>query len=137
MPSATTAPTPLAKPTTWAVLFALAIAVVPAGATSTPFTVREEMANWLRQVGRHYDKRPVIYTTVDFYQDNELWNVKGYDFWLRSTAGHPAQVYPGQHWTFWQYTGTGAVPGIAGNTDINVFAGSHGQWRQWLAANTR
>ena len=58
----------------------------------SPFTVREEMANWLRQVGRHYDKRPVIYTTVDFYKDNELWNVKGYDFWLRSTAGHPAKL---------------------------------------------
>ena len=103
----------------------------------SPFTVRDEMATWLDKVGRHYSKRPVIYATVDFYGENELWKVKGYDFWLRSVAGHPAQVYPGQHWTFWQYTGTGSVPGISGNTDINVFAGSRAQWRQWMARNTR
>ena len=103
----------------------------------SPFTVRDEMATWLREVGRHYGKRPVIYTTVDFYRENELWNVRGYDFWLRSVAGHPSEVYPGQNWTFWQYTGTGSVPGIAGDTDINAFAGSRGQWLQWLAMNTR
>jgi GH25 family lysozyme M1 (1,4-beta-N-acetylmuramidase) len=27
------------------------------------------------------------------------------------------------------------VPGIAGNTDINVFAGTRPQWSQWVASN--
>ena len=48
--------------------------------------------------------------------------------WLRSVAGHPSAVYPGQRWHFWQYTGTGVVSGIEGPTDLNVFAGSHAQW---------
>ena len=69
-----------------------------------------------------------------FYRDNELWRIGGHPFWLRSVAGHPSAVYPDQHWAFWQYTGTGVVPGIAGDTDINVFAGSHAQWQQWASA---
>jgi lysozyme len=96
-------------------------------------TVRSEMRTFLAAIGRHYGKRPIIYTTVDFYRDNELWRVQGYDFWLRSVAGHPADVYPNQSWRFWQYTGTGVVPGIAGDTDVNVFAGSHAEWQQWAA----
>jgi lysozyme len=98
-----------------------------------PEVVRSEMRVWKEAVASHYGQQPIIYTTVAFYRDNELWQVDGYVFWLRSVAGHPQQVYPGQSWTFWQYTGTGSVPGIVGNTDINVFAGSPTAWAAWLA----
>jgi lysozyme len=100
-----------------------------------PETVRREMGIFLAEVGRHYGKRPVIYTSVDFYHDNELWKVKGHHFWLRSVANHPSAIYKGQDWAFWQYTGTGVVPGVKGRADINAFAGSPAQWRRWLAAN--
>ncbi len=80
---------------------------------------------------QHYGQRPIIYTTVDFYRDNNLASWPE-EFWLRSVAGHPRIVYPGQRYSFWQYTGTGLVPGIDGNVDLNVFAGSPAQWRSWL-----
>jgi lysozyme len=96
-----------------------------------PEEVRAEMATFLAIVGRHTGRRPIVYTTVDFYADNELWRMRGHDFWLRSVAGHPSAVYPGQPWTFWQYTGTGVVPGIEGPTDINVFAGSPAEFQRW------
>ena len=102
-----------------------------------PETVRAEMEVYLERVARHYGKRPIVYTTVDFYHENDLGRMRGTDFWLRSVAGHPSAIYPNQKWAFWQYTGTGVVPGIAGNTDINVFAGTRPQWSQWLAANAR
>ncbi|MER2507891.1 MAG: GH25 family lysozyme [Amaricoccus sp.] len=94
-------------------------------------TVRSEMHDYLQTVARYYGKRPIIYTTVDFYRENELWRIRDYHFWLRSVAGHPSEVYSGQDWAFWQYTGTGLVSGISGLTDINVFAGSPAQWAQW------
>lgn len=94
-------------------------------------TVRSQMHEYLATVGRHYGKRPIIYTTVDFYHENELWRIRDYHFWLRSVAGHPSDVYSGQDWAFWQYTGTGLVSGISGLTDINVFAGSPEQWMRW------
>lgn len=99
----------------------------------TPTIVRNEMQAFLALMERHYGKRPIIYTTVDFYRDNDLGQIRGYPFWLRSVADHPAVTYPNQPWTFWQYTGTGSVPGIRGNVDINAFAGSVGDWSAWLS----
>lgn len=98
-----------------------------------PETVRSEARSFLQLLTAYYGKRPLIYTTVDFYQDNELWKLDGHNFWLRSVAGHPSEVYPGQRWALWQYTGTGLVAGIDGPTDLNVFAGSRAQWAAWMS----
>ena len=98
-----------------------------------PETVRAEARTFVQLLTAYYGKRPLIYTTVDFYQDNELWKLTGNHFWLRSVAGHPAEVYPGQRWAFWQYTGTGLVDGIDGPTDLNVFSGSRGEWAAWMS----
>lgn len=98
--------------------------------------VKNEMGVFLRMLKAHYGQKPIIYTTVDFYRDNQLALLKGHEFWLRSVAGHPMDVYPGQRWSFWQYTGTGKIPGIAGETDINAFAGTPDAWRKWVEART-
>lgn len=108
--------TPLSRTCTWR----------PSGAH-----VRAEADRFLSILARHYGQRPVIYTTVDFYRDTGIGQLAGTEFWLRSVAGHPSRVYPGSDWTFWQYTGTGIVPGINGPVDINVFAGSVGEWSRW------
>jgi lysozyme len=96
-----------------------------------PQTVAQEAATFLAALTAYYGRRPIIYTTVDFYRENELWRLSAYPFWLRSVAGHPSDVYPGQRWHFWQYTGTGVVSGIDGPTDLNVFAGSRAQFAAW------
>ncbi|OOY11809.1 glycoside hydrolase [Thioclava marina] len=95
--------------------------------------VRAEMRRFLAIVNEHYGTRPVIYTTVDFWRDNGLEQFPGYEFWLRSVAGHPMERYPGAQWSFWQYSGTGVVPGVPGTVDMNAFAGSPGAWEGWLA----
>lgn len=94
--------------------------------------VRREMNIFLDRIERHYGKRPIIYTTVDFHEENLAGHMRDEVFWLRSVKAHPRVTYPGRNWAFWQYTGTGRVPGIAGDTDINVFAGSRSNWRDWL-----
>lgn len=99
--------------------------------------VQSEMKIFLDALERHYGKRPIIYTTVDFYSDNRLHQFRGYDYWLRSVAAHPVARYPGESYRFWQYTGTGIVPGIRGDADINVFNGSAAQWQEWLRSHTR
>lgn len=97
--------------------------------------VRKEMRIFLNALEKHYGKRPIIYTTVDFFDDNDLRQLSEYPFWLRSVAGHPDEKYGPHPWTFWQYTGTGKVPGIKGDADINVFAGSAATWKKWLESN--
>lgn len=99
--------------------------------------VQREMKVFLDALERHYGKRPIIYTTIDFYRDNRLHEFKGYDWWLRSVAAHPTARYPGERYRFWQYTGTGIVPGIDGDADINVFNGSLAQWQAWLRSQTQ
>lgn len=93
--------------------------------------VRSEAERFVRIIERHYGRRPVIYTTVDFYRDTYIGRVRRVDFWLRSVAGEPHQTYPGQAWRLWQYTGTGMVPGIDGPVDINVFRGSPEAFSSW------
>ena len=100
-------------------------------------TIRAEAGIFLDILTRHYGKPPLIYTTVDFFEDTELWRLSGVEFWLRSTAAHPNERYNGQAWSFWQYTSTGGVPGIAGRVDINVFAGSKPGWADWLSARAQ
>lgn len=100
-------------------------------------TVRSEMTVFLNMIERHYGKKPIIYTSIDFFDDNDLSTFRGYAYWLRSVAGHPNQRYGSHPFTFWQYTGTGVVPGITGDADINVFNGSKAAWQKWLKHNTR
>ena len=95
--------------------------------------VRAQMRTWLRLVENHYGQRPIIYTTPEFYRQNDLGQFRGYDFWLRTTARTPAEAYPGQSWTFWQYSATGRVPGFQGNVDLNAFSGSRADWLNWVA----
>ena len=94
--------------------------------------IRAEAARFSAVIAAHYGQRPLIYTTPDFYEDNELWRLPN-EFWLRSVIAHPSDRYPGKAWTFWQYSGTGLVPGISGRVDLNAFRGSEGEWRGWLA----
>lgn len=99
----------------------------PSGATA-----RHEAERFIALIKAHYGRRPVVYTTVDFYRDTAIGQLSGVDFWVRSVAGHPNEVYPGAPWAFWQYTGTGSVPGVTGDVDLNVFRGTPENWLQWL-----
>jgi len=94
-------------------------------------SVRREAKRFLDMLEAHYGRRPVLYTTVDFYQQTGIGRLAGTEFWLRSVAGHPSQVYPGAGWQIWQYSGTGEVPGIKGNVDLNVFRGGRESWLRW------
>ncbi|WP_424832594.1 GH25 family lysozyme [Ruegeria sp.] len=93
--------------------------------------VRSEAKKFLDILERHYGRRPIVYTTVDFYEDTDIGRLPKTEFWLRSVAGHPRNVYPRAIWRFWQYTGTGLVPGVQGKVDINTFNGSPDIWAQW------
>jgi lysozyme len=101
--------------------------------TPTDELLREAQV-FIEAVAAHYGKRPIIYVSPDIFKERELARLRGVEFWLRSVAGHPGQVYPGQRWTFWQYSGTGLIPGYPGEGDLNVFFGSEAAWASWLAS---
>lgn len=97
--------------------------------------VLADMRVMLQELERFYGKRPIIYTTVDFYQHvmhpNEF---PDYPVWVRSVKHSPPITYPGRRWAFWQYQSDGYVPGVRGKVDRNAFAGTREQWVAWLSA---
>lgn len=99
-----------------------------------PHIVQAEMRVFLEKLTAAYGTRPVIYTTPDFWRDNGLEGFGGYDLWLRSVTAHPSERYTGTHWEFWQWTGTGVVPGVRGISDVNAYRGSASDWEAWKAA---
>lgn len=99
-----------------------------------PATVRSEMQRFMKRIEGHYGKRPIIYTSVDFHRENLVGAFQDHHFWVRAVAQHPSEIYPNRRWAFWQYTSTGIIPGIRGETDINVFAGTQKNWQNWIAA---
>lgn len=96
-----------------------------------------EMKKWLRAIERHYGKRPIIYTSVDFHEDRLVGEFEDYPIWVRSVAGHPSTRYGDRVWTFWQYTGTGRLPGVEGDIDRNVFVGGRRQWEKFVGGSFR
>ncbi|WP_299359007.1 GH25 family lysozyme [uncultured Paracoccus sp.] len=97
----------------------------------SPAEIHREVGIFMSALQQYYGQRPIVYTTVDFYREADLRQLPA-EFWLRSVADHPRSTYPGQRWTFWQYSGTGTAPGFNGNVDLNAFAGTAIQWQQWL-----
>lgn len=92
-----------------------------------------DMQAFLDAIEAYYGKRPVIYTTLDFYEDRMVGAFERYPLWVRSTAAMPHEKYGNRHWHFWQYTSTGQVAGVRGKADRNVFYGSEAQFQTFLA----
>ncbi|WP_246744907.1 glycoside hydrolase family 25 protein [Methylocystis sp. Sn-Cys] len=96
-----------------------------------------DMRVMLEAMERHYGKKPIIYSSVDFYQAIlQPDALSEYPIWVRSTKYHPKVRYGDRKWTFWQYRSDGRVPGIVGAVDQNTFNGSHEHWRGWLSSTT-
>jgi lysozyme len=96
-------------------------------------TLHAEMKDFLDAVEAHYGKRPVIYTSVDFYADRMVDAFHDYHLWVRSVAGHPSERYGDRDWRIWQYTATGRARGVSGDVDLNVFEGSDEEFRQFVS----
>jgi lysozyme len=92
-----------------------------------------EMKVMLEEMERHYGKRPVIYTTVDFYQailaDGAFMD---YPIWVRSTKYQPSVKYGPRPWHFWQYQSDGSIAGIQAHVDRDAFFGTEKQWEAFL-----
>ena len=99
--------------------------------------VLAKMQLFMDMLEAHYGQRPVIYTAPDFYDDNLKGAFENHPFWLRAVAEHPAAVYPGRDFLFWQYSGTGLASGVDNHIDLNAFNGSADGWKKWVGRVVR
>jgi lysozyme len=101
--------------------------------TLDPAQTVDDMRQMLAEMQRHFGRRPVVYTTVDFYRSIlRPAALAEYPIWVRSTKYHPAVKYGARPWHFWQYESDGHVPGIQAKVDRNAFFGNADQWEAFL-----
>lgn len=86
--------------------------------------------------------KPILYTRASFYNESlsgpngELPSFHNtHKIWTAhyTTGPQPAVPRGYTNWTFWQYTETGSVPGVAGNVDLNRFNGTIADLEAYLA----
>jgi GH25 family lysozyme M1 (1,4-beta-N-acetylmuramidase) len=81
---------------------------------------------WVEAVQAFTGKVPVIYTGSYFWDDRGLGTqFSTHPLWTAHYTGNPCPLISSawSSWTLWQFTSSGAVPGIAGNVDLNRFDG--------------
>ncbi|MBL1408422.1 glycoside hydrolase family 25 protein [Sphingobacterium faecale] len=79
------------------------------------------LKRWLDRVEDHYKVKPIVYSGDSYFsdflekefRDYTLW-IANYNFWVEKPKGH---------WNFWQFSERGAVSGIKGYVDLNMFQG--------------
>jgi lysozyme len=91
---------------------------------------------WIDEVQQAFGRRPIIYSGVSFLEQSFVENgsppawALEYSLWL---GWFPKQYLPGMsplmprgwsNWTFWQYSGKGALSGIGTSVDLDLFNGS-------------
>jgi lysozyme len=95
-----------------------------------PSTVASRVRQWVDLVKAAVGVEPIIYTGKYFWRD-EVGSPASFapnPLWIAQyTSLCPDIPAPWAKWTFWQYTDSGSVPGIAGPVDTNRFNGTLAQ----------
>ena len=89
------------------------------------------MAQALEQ---HYGKRPIFYTTPNFYRIYLQTEFAYYPLWIQDLKHQPDPHDP-RPWLIWQYSQQGKIDGITGDVDRNVFRGNAADLA-WLTIST-
>ena len=78
---------------------------------------------WLAAVEKATLMRPIIYTYPGFWDKLATTRFADYPLWIAHYTAAEQPWIPGgwKSWTFWQYSDSGSVPGVAGNCDVNIF----------------
>ena len=92
-----------------------------------PAQVEARVRAWVDRVRTQLRVEPIVYTGPDFWRERAGGaDLAGQPLWLAHyTAACPSVPSPWARWTFWQHTDRGAVPGIDGPVDLNLFAGDY------------
>jgi GH25 family lysozyme M1 (1,4-beta-N-acetylmuramidase) len=96
-----------------------------------PAALQRWVEGFLGEVYARTGVRGIIYVSPAFWSNklnntpalaNEGYRVLWIAHWTSASQPTvPAANWAGSGWTFWQYTSSGAVPGIAGNVDLDRY----------------
>ena len=80
-------------------------------------TIVRELGAFIQQVEAAHKRLLILYLLPEFEETYSVYREFPRRIWLRSLMMRPpAEI----HWTLWQYTPMGRVPGIQGDVDLNI-----------------
>jgi len=118
--------------------------VEQAGTASNDALIRGTKT-WLDAVEQATGRKSIIYTRASFWNERlrsssgqyPEW-AKDYKLWTAHYTSAPNPLVPRgwTAWTFWQFTESGTVNGVAGKVDMNRYNGTADDLRAWLQSET-
>jgi lysozyme len=91
----------------------------------------DEISRYLRIIEDHYQRKAIIYTTNQFYNNYLTDQFPDNPIWIRDILRKP-KLPDGRNWLFWQYTNRGRINGINTVVDQNAFNGSRTEFEKLL-----
>lgn len=91
-----------------------------------PAAVRTWTQAFVKRLRDRMGRPPIIYTGFFFWRDKAGdGDALGCPLWLAAYVDDPATLVPRawDHWSFWQYTSRGTVPGVRGHVDRDAWHG--------------
>ena len=79
----------------------------------------DNMYDWLEYVEKETGVKPIIYTSLHFYETKFKNEFKDYQFWIASYTYKPACIEDNRI-IHWQFTDKGKLPDIDQDIDVNV-----------------
>lgn len=96
-------------------------------------SLAENVQTWLDAVQEGLQRRPMIYTGPSFWDTYMTSEFGAYPLWVAEYGvSQPKLPIGWSAWTMWQSTRNGVVQGVAGNVDLDVFAGSNDELLTFL-----
>jgi lysozyme len=93
-----------------------------------PAVVAARARDWVDRVRTGLGVEPIVYTGGDLWRQGGADALASQPLWVAHyTQNCPTLPAPWARWTFWQHTDRGAVPGIDGSVDLDLFAGTLGE----------
>ncbi|WP_300665779.1 GH25 family lysozyme [Fluviicola sp.] len=81
--------------------------------------LRAKVLIWCEEVKKATGVKPIIYTSLSFYETKFRGKMDGYNFWIAAYSREP-QYMTDREVLHWQFSESGRLPGISGNVDLNV-----------------
>ena len=79
----------------------------------------------------HYGIKPFIYTGDHYYNDHLKGEFSDYVLWI-ANYNNVKTPLKNSTWSIWQFSDTGAIDGIKGPVDLNLFNGSRVDLKKYL-----
>jgi lysozyme len=81
--------------------------------------LRAKVLIWCETIKKATGIKPIIYTSLSFYETKFRGKMDGYQFWIAAYSREP-QFMTDKEVLHWQFSESGRLPGITGTVDLNV-----------------